>query len=416
MLTYFIQTTEQLVLVAVLLGLVYGYCTCAFENKSKRFMLVGSLLGIVLAGVMTYFKTFTSKVDTSMWNIRIFAVSIGALVLFLVFLALSRKFVRMGRIVASVFVAVLCAMLLLYYLPTVMEYPHTILLTEDSALSTTFLIDMVGLIFGAILAAVLCISVYKGALAAGRRKAFVMLVILAGLNSVKYVGSALGTLIARRIIPTNHTLFTFSKYLSNYSDWFIYVALILAVVIQLNLIIKSARANEPYHNPAERRKILAKWRRRRKWGVTTLACAVLTVLTMTVIDSYANQPVELSPIEDATMVDEENMYIALELVNDGSLHRFGYEAENGTVIRFIVIQKPGSTSYGVGLDACDICGETGYYEKDGQVVCNLCDVVMNINTIGFAGGCNPIVIDYSIEDGYIIVPIEGLIEHQSEFE
>jgi uncharacterized membrane protein len=40
---------------------------------------------------------------------------------------------------------------------------------------------------------------------------------------------------------------------------------------------------------------------------------------------------------------------------------------------------------------------------------------MNVNTIGFKGGCNPIIIDYSIQDGNIVVPIEGLLEYESEF-
>ena len=80
-----------------------------------------------------------------------------------------------------------------------------------------------------------------------------------------------------------------------------------------------------------------------------------------------------------------------------------------------MIKKPNSKSYGIGLDACDICGETGYYEKDGQVVCKLCDVVMNISTIGFKGGCNPIVIPYEIKNGQIIVPISGLLEYEREF-
>ena len=109
------------------------------------------------------------------------------------------------------------------------------------------------------------------------------------------------------------------------------------------------------------------------------------------------------------------MYVSFDKVSDGMLHRYGYTAEDGTVIRFIIIQKPNSTAYGIGLDACEICGETGYYQRGDMVVCNLCDVVMNINTIGFKGGCNPIVIDYSIADGNIIVPIEGLLEHIDEF-
>ena len=40
---------------------------------------------------------------------------------------------------------------------------------------------------------------------------------------------------------------------------------------------------------------------------------------------------------------------------------------------------------------------------------------MNINTIGFKGGCNPIVIDYKIHDGSIIVPIAELVKHEDIF-
>ena len=91
------------------------------------------------------------------------------------------------------------------------------------------------------------------------------------------------------------------------------------------------------------------------------------------------------------------------------------QTDKGKTVRFIVIKKPNSSAYGIGLDACDICGETGYYEREGQVVCNLCNVVMNINTIGFKGGCNPIVIDYKIQDGNIIVPISELVKHEDIF-
>ena len=130
--------------------------------------------------------------------------------------------------------------------------------------------------------------------------------------------------------------------------------------------------------------------------------------------SIDNQEVELSPTEECELRDGA-CYIPFEQVDDGSLHRFAYTTDSGTAVRFIIIKKPNSQAYGIGLDACDICGETGYYEKNGQVVCNLCDVVMNINTIGFKGGCNPIVIPYDIHDGNIVVPVDGLVEYESEF-
>ena len=127
------------------------------------------------------------------------------------------------------------------------------------------------------------------------------------------------------------------------------------------------------------------------------------------------KPFEIAPIEDAAKVDDENVWVGFDQVEDGHLHRFAYKTDKGIEVRFIIIKKPNSSAYGVGLDACDICGETGYYEKKGQVVCKLCDVVMNIQTIGFKGGCNPIVIPYKIEDGYIKVAISGLEENQDEF-
>ena len=109
------------------------------------------------------------------------------------------------------------------------------------------------------------------------------------------------------------------------------------------------------------------------------------------------------------------VYVPFEKVNDGHLHRFGYTTDDGVTIRFIVIQKPNSSAYGVGLDACDICGETGYYEKNGQVVCNLCDVVMNINTIGFKGGCNPIPLAYEVTGGNLVFRLEDLLAGEKEF-
>ena len=109
------------------------------------------------------------------------------------------------------------------------------------------------------------------------------------------------------------------------------------------------------------------------------------------------------------------MIVPLTAVEDGHLHRFGYTTDDGVLVKFIVVQKPGSSAYGVGLDACEICGDAGYFERDEQIVCRRCDVVMNKNTIGFKGGCNPIVIDYRVENGQIIVPIQTLVDHQDEF-
>ena len=99
--------------------------------------------------------------------------------------------------------------------------------------------------------------------------------------------------------------------------------------------------------------------------------------------------IELSAPETYTVYGDR-ILIPMETVNDFHLHRFEYKTENDVNVRWIVVRKPNSASYGVGLDACEVCGNAGYYERNGQVVCKRCDVVMNINTIGFKGGCNQI--------------------------
>ena len=72
-------------------------------------------------------------------------------------------------------------------------------------------------------------------------------------------------------------------------------------------------------------------------------------------------------------------------------------------MRFIVIKK-NEIAFGTGLDACEICGDSGYFEDKGKVICRECDVMMNIQTIGFPGGCNPIPIAYEIDGGKLLVP------------
>ena len=40
---------------------------------------------------------------------------------------------------------------------------------------------------------------------------------------------------------------------------------------------------------------------------------------------------------------------------------------------------------------------------------------MNTSTIGLKGGCNPIIIDYDINESYIIVPVSEMINNREKF-
>ena len=428
LLKYFIDTTGALITAALITGFVFGYANAAYPKRERIIILLGGAAGLVSGAVMAYMKNATSKIDTSMWNLRTFTVSLIALAVFFVLTLLALIFGRAAKkkekksvaadimsFIAALALAVIVCLALLYALPTVLSYPYSVLLVEKSVLSTTFILKMVGILFGIILVYLAGLAVNKGSQRLGVLTAFILMSVVLLCNAVRQVTVCIRVLLTKRMIEKTDTLFEMAKFSSNNDHWFIYGGIIVAVFIPLILYIKSVNVREPYSNPAEHRKIRKKWKISRRWALLTVICLTLTVLNMTAFKAMANKVVELSPVEDAASVDDENIYVSFEQVSDGHLHRFGYVTKDNVQIRFIVIKKPNSSSYGIGLDACDICGETGYYEKDGQVVCKLCDVVMNINTIGFKGGCNPIVIPYSVENGNIIVPIEGLLEYEHEF-
>ena len=421
MLKYFVDTSEQLITAALLAGLALGWSHLAYGKAGRLIVRICTIAGILSAGVMSYLKNATRKIDTSMWTLRIFIVSLAALLLFIILTAVSaglrkKKPKASGALstAAAVLLGITAFGVMLYSLPDILAYPYTILLVEKSVLSTTFILKVIGIIFGMLLVFLAGLAVNHGLRRMKRGTAFTVLTLAMLLNAVRQVTMCLRIMITKRMIQSNTTLFNIVKYSSNNERLYIYGAMLISLSVPVILYIMSCNVNEPYSNPAQHRKIRYKWKVTRRWAVLAVLAPAMVVLNMTAVYASVNKVVELSPVEDAEVRDGA-VYVTFEQVADGHLHRFGYVTENDVQIRFIVIKKPNSSSYGVGLDACDICGETGYYEKDGQVVCKLCDVVMNINTIGFKGGCNPIVIPYTIENGNIVVPIEGLVEYEKEF-
>ncbi len=417
MLTYLIETTEALVATAILFGLLAAYAGVMCEKIGKKIVLFGAIVGTIASIIMSYMKNRTSLVNTGYWNLGIFSITLFAFAVFLVF---SIKKIQLktnpwGKYVAWSAISLLTASVIFYSMPDIWAYPYTFLGTENSMFTTEYLYNLIGYFAGLLLMLLVAVAIWQGAVRLSVFSMNTLLKLALLVNAVRQSAVGLQIMLAKRIIKSNHTLFMIAKFSSNNSDVFIYATIVVAAIIPIILWVQSFHVNEPYRNPAQKRKIRAKWRRTRRWATAAILFMVLSVLNITAVKAYANREVELSPVEEA-VVENGNVYVDFEQVSDGHLHRFAYVTESGTQIRFIVIQKPNATSYGIGLDACDICGETGYYEKDGQVVCKLCDVVMNISTIGFKGGCNPIVIDYQIKDGKIVVPIEGLLEYEKVFD
>lgn len=264
-----------------------------------------------------------------------------------------------------------------------------------------FLTKILGFVIGGLFAFVSSFMIYKAADALNdTRLKFVFVVIFAACM-IRQIIFLIQVLMARNFLSGEMWMDLMAPII-NSSDLLIFVIFAAILVLPITLFSQPKPARRPEYNPAEYRKVLAQAIHKRRWGAGVIIALALMTTSSSAGSLIANQQAEIVPAVEVT-ANEGSVDVDLEIIKDGHLHRFVYRASSGEMVRYIVILKGGS-AYGVGLDACEICGATGYYERDNQVICKLCDVQMNKATIGTRGGCNPIPISYSIEGGKLRVP------------
>jgi uncharacterized membrane protein len=75
-------------------------------------------------------------------------------------------------------------------------------------------------------------------------------------------------------------------------------------------------------------------------------------------------------------------------------------------VRFFALKLGGDVK--VCLDACEICGDKGYFEQGGSMVCRNCMSPIVLNSVGRSGGCNPIPLASRDSSGRIAITIAEL--------
>ena len=107
-----------------------------------------------------------------------------------------------------------------------------------------------------------------------------------------------------------------------------------------------------------------------------------------------------SPDPEPVSMSDGSLSIPIETplrdLRDGMMHKFVVNLD-GEDIRILVMQKSDGT-LAVCLDACEICPPEGYVQGEKHVVCLYCRTPIAIDTLGKAGGCNPIPLEATVTD------------------
>jgi len=262
-----------------------------------------------------------------------------------------------------------------------------VLILAGVSLNSTELMSFLGTLLGLIAAIAFGVMFVKGSVRINLQKFFRVTTAIMFLVAAQLIISGLHELSeAGFIASSKREMAIIGPIVSN--DWFFFVT-IFAMAALMVLFEAKRRAPVPdaSASPAERRK--AEWtaRRERLWMGSVYTFSFLLIAMVTLEFVYTKNVSALSPATEVSFTNGE-IKIPLSQVADGDLHRY-LAKENGTPVRFWLYQKPDGKIATV-FDACEICGSVGFYKKGNGVVCKNCAAPINPQSVGTAGGCNPV--------------------------
>ncbi|MDR1778039.1 MAG: DUF2318 domain-containing protein [Desulfovibrio sp.] len=396
-------TTSTLFMAALVFGLFSGYVRAGNLFEIRPWLRAGCLSGLAVAAALALLELATGWVVREYYDLGALLTLIFAELCLFVHIAADRALspeqaaTFSFRGISFIFAAALGA----FCLPDIFIYPSHFAVGVVNVVSSEFIFIVAGYCLGLALCLLVGYAVHRVAAALPTAVLTPFLLVALAVFLLSLMLTTAQILLGRGLVPRADFAVDAVILLLNYTDLFLCGVAGASGLVALTLLRRAVNEKMEGENPAVLRRARSLARARAKWSAAAIVMLCSGILVLTVGMRFDAKKAELVPPVPMPVSDGA-VHIPLALVGDGKLHRFVYAAQNGVAVRYIVIKKS-ETAYGVGLDACDICGPSGYFERKGQVVCILCDVVMNRATIGFAGGCNPVPVKFAVRDGAIVI-------------
>lgn len=465
MLHYIYEVTFNLFIPVTAITLFFALCKTLLGKRGFYIQLSGTLAGLAAAAYRAVRHAFMSTFDVEI-NLYTFYIGFAAMALMLVTLALfcRRRAPVWGKTAVSALSAVVSADLLFYKAWKVIWAPAEFETAGEGIISAGFMLRLAGWALALILFTVYVRFLYRclvrletdGALwlNADSEPAFngthLLLGVTSGLtlvtlmlnyggqilrawrqkSSLRVIDPETGRRVQRVLYKFRPGWFTVPEAGSSYDKWeqsfamnvgnntkqFMLLISIVILIPLTVLFVKSLKKRGKFSNPAQHRRLRANRRHNRRQVAVVAVCLAIAAFNLTTVFALDNRK-EAEPEPESYMISEDGseVLIPIEQVNDYNLHTFSIKTKNNVEVRWLVVRKPGSGAYGVGLNACDVCGPAGYIQRGDTVVCVKCDVVMNTNTIGLPGGCNPVPLSFRVDEGNIVIQMDDLNAAESRF-
>jgi high-affinity iron transporter len=261
---------------------------------------------------------------------------------------------------------------------------------------------------GLALAIGLGVAFFKGSLRVDLGKFFTVTSLVLFVVAAQLLISGVHELSEAQILPASRREMALIGPIVNNETFFfvVIVALAMFLIVARRIQASSRKEADLAHlSPPERRKLLAEQHRDRFWKLVATVASLMVIILISAEFIYSRAAQAMTPPERLTIVNGEAQIHTSELT-DHRLHIFAVNV-GGTDVRVLAILDASDTMH-AALDACLICGAQGYYQDGKNVICRNCAAAIYVPSIGMAGGCNPIHIDYRVVEDTLRIPESAL--------
>jgi FTR1 family protein len=388
MLQAFIITLREGVEAALIVGITLAYLAKIGRDDLRKAVyaaLGAAFLGSIAVAVIIS-RTQLNEDIFEGWIMLAAAFFVITMVIFMMKTGRKLKGEIEGKVGLLVGNDAWLGLFIFVFLMVLREGAETVLMLSAVKLNSTDLMSFLGTLLGVLAAIAFGVMFVKGSVRINLQKFFRVTTAILFLVAAQLLVTGLHELSESGVLPSSKREMAIVGPIVRNELFFVITIFALAAL----MVLFDAKRRQPVPevaSPAELRKAAWSARRERLWMASVYGFSFVFIALVTAEFIYTKSVSALSPATEVSFVNGE-VKIPLAQISDGDLHRFQAQ-ENGTPIRFWLYQKPDGKVATV-FDACQICGAVGFYKTANGVVCKNCAAPINPQSVGTAGGCNPV--------------------------
>jgi len=416
-----VVTLREGVEAALIVGIALVYLAKIGRPDLRRIVFIALTAALIAsvagAAFLSYLPINQDKVEG--WVMLLAAVLVVGMILFMMRTARTLRGDIETKVGTLAGAGSKWGLFAFIFLMVFREGVETVVILSGVTLNSTELLSFLGTLLGVALAVVFGVMFVKGSVRIDLRKFFRVTTVILFFVAAQLVVSGLHELSESGVLPSSkREMALIGPIVRN--DFFFPVTML--VLVALMVLLEYAR-RRPQPAPAgavsvalsraEERKQQWTARRERLWANLVVASAFVFILMVTAEFVYTRSVAALSPATTISFDKDGHAVVDVKDLPQGELRRYSADVK-GVPVRFLLYRKPDGKVESV-FDACQICGGVGFYKDSKGIVCKNCSAPINPQSVGQAGGCNPIPLPSSQDGDAVVISNTDLARQAGQF-